>query len=199
MTTASPPNPVPPAPLQEPPRRSWHGAALGWTLRLLRNLRVAARGVPRGGGGPSDPRVRRASRSIAEVYIVMAVALAGWIVYLSVALPQRNLNHHYDLTWIGFDCLLLAAMAATAYHAAKINARVTLAANATATLLIVDAWMDITSSSSTSALLTAIAFAALLEFPVAAMSLRIARGVTRDLAARAEAAPRPKIEQGSAP
>ncbi len=66
--------------------------------------------------------------------------------------------------------------------------RVTLAANATATLLVVDAWMDITSSASTGALLLSIAFAVLLELPIALISLRISRTITLSIAERAAAA-----------
>ncbi len=165
--------------------RSRRRVSLRLTRRLLTDLRIVIRELPGDGRAREDPRVRLASRSITELYVVMAVAMTGWIVYLALALPQRNLNQHYDITWVGFDCFLLLTIAATAWHASRLDPRVTLAANATATLLFVDAWMDITTSSSTGALLTAIAFAVLLEIPVAVISLRIARTVTRSLAGRA--------------
>jgi hypothetical protein len=158
------------------------------TRRLWTDLRIVLREVPRDGDGGDDPRVVVAARSISELFIVMGLALGGWIVYLALKLPARNTNLHYDLTWVGFDVGLLAAIASTAYFATRLDPRVTLAANATATLLLVDAWMDITSSASTGALLLAIAFAVLFELPVALISLRIAHSIMHAIVARARAA-----------
>ncbi len=156
------------------------------TLRLTRRLwadvRIVIWQVPRDRAGREDPRVAVAARSIAELYVVMALALAGWIAYLAIELPARNTNLHYDLTWVGFDVGLLAAIASTAWCAVRLDPRVTLAATATATMLLVDAWMDITSSATTGALLLAVGFAVFLELPIAMVSLRIARNITRSLA-----------------
>lgn len=168
-------------------RAMWRLPTLRLTRRLWTDLRIVIREVPLDGNGRNDARIVTAARSISELFIVMGVALAGWIVYLAVELPARNTNLHYALTWVGFDMGLLAAIGSTAWLATRLDPRVTLAANATATMLLVDAWMDITSSASTGALLLSVAFAVLLELPIALISLRIAHTITASLVARAEA------------
>jgi hypothetical protein len=58
------------------------------------------------------------------------------------------------------------------------------AATAAATLLFVDAWFDILTSSSRPELLVAIVEAALVELPLAVLCLLIARSAERRLARR---------------
>jgi hypothetical protein len=156
--------------------------------RLRRDVRIVLRDIPsEGASGPDDPRIQRAARSITELYGAMAVGVGLWMIYLAVELPQRNLAPHYDITWVGFDGFLVIAMGLTAWTAYKVDPRVELAANATATLLIVDAWMDITTSSTHNAFVMAVIFAIFLELPLAALSIKIARDVHRSLASRARA------------
>jgi len=157
--------------------------------RLGSNLQVVLRGVPPDSAhGPDDPRIQRAARGVVELYGLMAVAVGLWVVYLAIALPERSTAQHYDVTWVGFDLFLIAAMAATAYWAWRLDPRVGHAANATATLLIVDAWMDITTSPTATDFRVAIAMAAFLELPLAYLSLRVAHNVHRSIAAQAQRA-----------
>ena len=153
--------------------------------RLARDLVVAIREVPAAASGPDDPQVRRTARGITELYGVMAVACGLWVIYLAIALPERAEALHYDVTWVGFDCFLIATMGGTAYWAYRLDPRVQLAANATATLLLVDAWFDITTAPDTGALRLAIAMAIFLELPLGLVSLRVARNVNRTIARRA--------------
>ncbi len=128
---------------------------------------------------------------MAWLYTAAAMALLPWIVYLAVTLPKRNLDLHYRAAWVGFDCLLAFAIIRTAYMAFRVDQRVQFPAIATATLLIVDAWFDITTASSRSQFFEALLLAALFEVPAAVFSLYLARQVNRriwDLAvARASA------------
>lgn len=156
--------------------------------RLGYDLRVVVRGVPLDAPGPQDPRIRRTARGVTELYGLMAFAVALWVIYLAMALPERSTAPHYDVTWVGFDLFLIATMAGTAYWAWKLDARVGLAANATATLLLVDAWMDITTSPTSRDMWVAIAMAVFLELPLALLSLRVARNVHRSIQSRAERA-----------
>ena len=43
-----------------------------------------------------------------------AIALIPWIVFLGFTLPVDYVAHNWSVTWIGFDILLVAMMAATA-------------------------------------------------------------------------------------
>jgi len=71
------------------------------------------------------------------------IALIPWIVYLALALPRDYLVHDWPATWVGFDLLLLAFMAATIVLGILRRQLLLLAAFATALLLICDAWFDL--------------------------------------------------------
>jgi hypothetical protein len=116
---------------------------------------------------------------MAWLYTGAAVALLPWIAYLAVTLPKRNLDAHYRAAWVGFDCFLVFVIVRTAYMAFRVDPRVTFAATATATLLFVDAWFDVTTSSGRGATLLAILLASLVEIPAALFSLHLARRVNR--------------------
>ncbi len=125
------------------------------------------------------PGIRRRAHRMAWVYTGAAVVLLPWIAYLALSLPRRNLEHHYRLSWVGFDIALVLVLARTAYMAFRVDQRVQFAATATATLLFVDAWFDITTSSGRTQVLQAVVLAALVEIPAALFSLYLARQVNR--------------------
>ena len=123
--------------------------------------------------------IRRRARRTALAYMVVAVALVPWTVYLAVSLPKRQVDTHYRGAWVGFDMLLVLAIVLTAYFAFKMDDRVQLPAVATATLLLVDAWFDVMTSGTRRATFQAILLALFLEIPAALFSLYLARQVNR--------------------
>jgi hypothetical protein len=125
------------------------------------------------------PEVVRRAHRMAWLYTGAAVALLPWIAYLAVALPRRNLDLHYRAAWVGFDCLLVFVIARTAYMAFRVDPRVQFSATATATLLFVDAWFDVTTSDGRGAISKAILLAVFAEIPAALFSLHLARQVSR--------------------
>jgi len=122
---------------------------------------------------------RTAPRWVAPFFLAGAVAIIPWVVYLGFELPERSTAQHYNLAWVGFDLLLIFAMARTALFAWKGKHQVQLPAVATATLLMVDAWFDVMTASGGWALMEALLFALLLELPLAATAMYIARHVDR--------------------
>src|SRR5690348_9996309 len=42
------------------------------------------------------------------------IGLIPWIAYLAVTLPEKYTAHNWQVTWVGFDILLLVFMATTA-------------------------------------------------------------------------------------
>jgi hypothetical protein len=116
---------------------------------------------------------------MAWIYAAAAVALMPWIVYLAVTLPKRDLDTHYRAAWVGFDLLLVFAITRTAYLAFRMDPRVQLPAVATATLLIVDAWFDITTAGGRGATAEAILLACVFEIPAAIFSMYVAYWVAR--------------------
>jgi hypothetical protein len=123
-------------------------------------------------------RVRQLSpRWVAALFVLGAVLLVPWIVYLGFELPEQNLSRHWDLTWVGFDIALLLAMARTGWLAWKGRRQMELPAIAAGTLLLVDAWFDITTAGTTRDLIQAVVSAAVLEVPMALVAFWIAAHV----------------------
>ncbi|MCU4183658.1 hypothetical protein K6U06_04750 [Acidiferrimicrobium sp. IK] len=145
---------------------------------------------------PGDAR-RGRSRGISDAtllrwapkaYLAVAVGLVPWVVYLAVALPRRATAAHYRLAWVGFDCFLALALARTAYLGYRRRPQAELTAVVTATLLLVDAWFDVTTSPTTADLWQAVILATFAEIPAALASLYLVRRVDRIIAAQLEVA-----------
>jgi hypothetical protein len=98
-----------------------------------------------------------------------------WIVWLALSLPRQHTDHDYDVTWVGFDIGLLIALACVMWFAQHRSTYVELAASAAGTMLIVDAWFDITTASSGFARWEAVGGAVLFELPIAALCWWLAR------------------------
>ena len=76
-----------------------------------------------------------------------AIGLIPWTVYLGLSLPANYVAHNWPATWIGFDCLLIAFMAATAVLGWLRRQVVVLTAFTTGVLVICDAWFDILTAA----------------------------------------------------
>ncbi len=153
------------------------------------------RGVSDGGGsgdgleGMGDievsevpAEVRRRARRLAWIYSAVGAGLLPWIVYLAITLPRHNLEKHYRASWVGFDVFLVVAVVLTAYFAFKVDHRVQFPAMATAVLLLVDAWFDVTTSASRAEVIQALILAMFAEIPAAIFSLLLARRVHHRIA-----------------
>lgn len=126
----------------------------------------------------------RARRTRLGMMVGGSLALIPWIVFLGISLPDHYVTSHWPLTWIGFDVLLVALMATTAYLGLRRRVLVVLTAFATAIMLICDAWFDITTAGSDD-LWLAIGAAVFAELPVAVVliagTLRIMQMMGRRL------------------
>lgn len=91
---------------------------------------------------PMEP----APRWVAPLFAVLGAATVPWTAYLAISLPQQARTHNYRLAWVGFDVMLIVVLLATAYAAWRGLRLVGLLAASTATILIVDAWFDVTTS-----------------------------------------------------
>ena len=88
---------------------------------------------------------------------------------------------HWDVAWGGFDIALALLLVGVALAAWRRSPWLEGAATAAATLLFVDAWFDILTSSGRGELIAAILEAALVELPIAVFCLLLARSVERRL------------------
>ncbi|HUD17214.1 MAG TPA: hypothetical protein VMQ59_08120 [Acidimicrobiales bacterium] len=125
------------------------------------------------------PESRRRARRMAWLYTAAGIILLPWIVYLANTLPRRQFDRHYRAAWVGFDIFLVVAIIRTAYMAFRVDPRVQFPATATATLLAVDAWFDITTSGNRTAFFQAVVLAAFIEIPAAVFSIYLAHSVNR--------------------
>ncbi|HEV2344061.1 MAG TPA: hypothetical protein VGS97_08215 [Actinocrinis sp.] len=122
---------------------------------------------------PNDPPlteefIRRRRKRAVELVLACIAGLIPWTIFLAVALPDQYRAHHWRLTWAGFDGLLLLGMSLTIYFGWRRRQAVIPASIVTATLLICDAWFDITLDLGTSDVWWSVASAVLVELPLAA-------------------------------
>ncbi len=119
-------------------------------------------------------------RPLGLVFIALVLVLLPWTAYLAVELPERQSAAHWDLAWVGFDVAIAAGLLATGVWILRRSPKVTLAAAATGTLLLCDAWFDVVTSTGKD-LWVSIAEAAVAEVPLALVCFWIARNVERVL------------------
>lgn len=125
---------------------------------------------------------RRPGWWIAPVYFVLAALMVPWIWSLAQTLPDRALSVNFRLAWVGFDIALAVALIRTAWLAHRRSPFLGNTASGTATLLVVDAWFDVTTSPGGAPLAKAVAAALLVELPLAVLSLVLARRAAVEIA-----------------
>ncbi len=107
-------------------------------------------------------------RWVGPAFVLFSVIMVPWTIYLGYSLPARQDSPHYDIAWVGFDVLLLVMLASTGYLALRRSAYLAIAAAATATILLVDAWFDVMTSPRRQ-LPQAITSAVFIELPLAGL------------------------------
>lgn len=78
---------------------------------------------------------------------IAAAFLVGWVLYLAATLPRTYTTGHWRLTWVGFDCALASTLAATAALALWRRQLVILTSMIAGSLLVCDAWFDVTTAA----------------------------------------------------
>jgi hypothetical protein len=111
----------------------------------------------------------------APLFLVLAVLLIPWIVYLGLELPEQATSAHWDVAWVGFDAMEFVALASTGWLAHRRSTWVEVAATAAAVMLVVDAWFDVVTANGGWRLTQAIVLGVGIELPLASASLYIAR------------------------
>ncbi|MBS2963740.1 hypothetical protein KGA66_11820 [Actinocrinis puniceicyclus] len=103
--------------------------------------------------------------------LTCVAVLVPWTVFLGLSLPDQHRANHWRLTWTGFDGLLLLALGATVYLGWRGRQAVIPGAIVTATLLVCDAWFDVTLDLGTAGVWWSVASAVLIELPLAVFFL----------------------------
>ena len=111
-------------------------------------------------------------RWVPPLLALIALGLIPWAIWLTTVLPSHEVAEHWDLAWGGLDLMLAAALLATAVSAWRHGPLLQACAACTGTLLAVDAWFDLLTSSGRE-LTYAVVLAVLAELPLAALCLWI--------------------------
>jgi hypothetical protein len=103
-----------------------------------------------------DGADRPAFRWLVRLTAISAVVLVPWAAYLAVSLPASVSARHWPVAWAGLDVVMAVGLAVTAWLAVRRDRRTAFPAVSTATLLLVDAWFDVCTSSAGRPLVTAL-------------------------------------------
>lgn len=125
----------------------------------------------------------RAPDWVVPLFALAAALLLPAVVLLVVVLPSTHRSAHWDIAWGGFDVILALVLLAVAVTAWRRSPWLEAAAAAAATLLFVDAWFDVLTSSTQTEFTVALVEALLVELPLAVLCLLLARNAERHLPA----------------
>jgi hypothetical protein len=118
---------------------------------------------------------------IPPMFVLFALILAPWIVWLFFTLPSNTVANHWEIAWGGFDIALGGLLVSTGIALARRSAEAGRLAGTTAGLLFADAWFDTTTSHGRGTLAIALLEAFLVELPLAFLCLWIAHNIERIL------------------
>ena len=108
-------------------------------------------------------------------FVALGVLLVPWSIWLLHSLPSRQITHHWDLAWAGFDVVLAGALLGTAFALLDGRAVGRSFAAATGALLLADAWFDVVTAGGGRDRWAAVALAACAEIPLAILCFALAR------------------------
>lgn len=126
---------------------------------------------------------RRMRRNRLTLMVGGAIGLIPWMLYLGFTLPANFVAHNWPATWIGFDCVLIVFMIATAVLGWLRRQLVVLSAFTTGVLLVCDAWFDIMTAGP-SQFWVSVLTAALGSLPLAVILITGAVRILRLTATR---------------
>lgn len=106
------------------------------------------------------------------------VVMLPWLAYLAVSLPSTARAAHWSLAWTGLDALEIAGLVGTGLllrgRDPRARAAVTATAAATAALIVVDAWFDLTTAWTAQDVHSAVLLAVCVEVPAAVLLATLA-------------------------
>jgi hypothetical protein len=116
-----------------------------------------------------------------RVLILTLVALGGvlllpWVGYLAISLPDASRAEAWKTAWVGFDLVLAAVLMVTAWLGFHRRLLTTVGMIVAATMLLVDAWFDLTLSFRTDEFGASIV-TSFVEIPFAILLLISARAI----------------------
>lgn len=131
----------------------------------------------RGGEAQGGLHTGELHRVLSWGMLVVVVGLIPWTAYLAISLPGRFQAHDWSLAWVGFDTALIAVLAYTAWAAWFRRQILAPTAIVAATMLLCDAWFDVTTSFGTRGEVLPIVTAMVGNVPLALFFIWLARRI----------------------
>ena len=100
--------------------------------------------------------------------------MVPWLFVLGSWLPNTTRVSGWSTAWLGLDGFEGLGLLTTGVLLARRNALASLTAAVTATLVLVDAWFDVTTSARGTPLLVAVTMAVFIELPVSLLCATLA-------------------------
>ena len=146
---------------------------------------------------PSRGRLRRRTLGLASMTLA-TVILVPWVAYLAATLPDRIQAHDWGVAWVGFDSAMIAAIVFTVWLGWRRRQLAVFFLLVTGTILICDAWFDVTLSWGTSEQVASILTAVFVEVPAAVFMFATCISAIQILISqvrheRGDLAPRPSL------
>lgn len=113
-------------------------------------------------------------RWLGTALIGAGLALIPWLFVLAIGLPSTATASHWPTAWVGLDGLEALGLITTGVLVNRRDPRSCLTAAVTATLLLVDAWLDVSTAAAGADQATAVAMAICLEIPLVILCAALA-------------------------
>ena len=126
-----------------------------------------------------DRRLRLRRRFGLLLMTACCIALAGWIAYLILTLPDHYTSSDWQAVWVGLDIAELIGFAAIGWAAWRQRQVLIFFMIITGTLLLCDAWFDLALNYGSSGFTASILSAVLAEVPLAFIMFAAARRLVR--------------------
>ncbi|MGW1626514.1 hypothetical protein [Streptomyces sp. NPDC002172] len=125
------------------------------------------------------PTLRRRHRRAVGQLALCVFVLVPWTVFLAVSLPDRFEARYWPMVWVGFDVMLLVSLAGAGLAVWLRRQALVPMSFVAATLLVCDAWFDVSLSWGRGDVWGSIASAVLVELPLAFLLVMRARRVLK--------------------
>ncbi|MQY36770.1 hypothetical protein SRB17_47720 [Streptomyces sp. RB17] len=136
-------------------------------------------GVTAGVFSPDGAALRRRYRRALRQLGLCVLLLVPWTVYLGLSLPDRFEARYWPMVWVGFDVMLLTSLACAGVAVWLRRQVMVPMSYVAATLLICDAWFDVSLDWGRPDVWGSVVTAVLVELPLAALLIVRARRVLK--------------------
>jgi hypothetical protein len=112
---------------------------------------------------------------LGRTLVLVAVVMLGWTIYLGSVLSGQVEVRDWQIAWVGLDLMQVAGLTASGVLIARRQRLLSPVASATATLLVLDAWFDVTTTQGGAPWAVALLMAVTVELPTAYLMARMSK------------------------